>query len=59
MATVTHGARPREGGEGAAGVHNVATTLNYYNDPGDGSPPAPVVIGGFVVLSLHGGLGLR
>jgi hypothetical protein len=24
----------------------VSTTLNYYDDPGDGSPPAPVVVGG-------------
>ncbi len=24
----------------------VATSLNYYDDPGDGSPPAPVIIGG-------------
>jgi len=25
--------------------HNVATELNYYQDPGDGSPPAPVYVG--------------
>ena len=25
--------------------HNVQTTLNYYKDPGDGSPPAPSYIG--------------
>jgi hypothetical protein len=24
----------------------VSTLLNYYDDPGDGSPPAPVVVGG-------------
>jgi hypothetical protein len=24
--------------------HNVATTLNYWDDPGDGSPPTPIVI---------------
>lgn len=26
--------------------HTVVTTLNYYADPGDGSPPVPVVVGG-------------
>jgi len=26
-------------------VHNVLTTLNYYKDPGDGSPPAPSYAG--------------
>ncbi len=31
-------------------LHNVTTVLNYYNDPGDGSPPAPVIIGGYVCL---------
>lgn len=25
--------------------HNVATVLNYYADPGDGSPPAPTYVG--------------
>jgi hypothetical protein len=25
--------------------HNVATTLNYWADPGDGSPPTPIFIG--------------
>jgi hypothetical protein len=25
--------------------HNVATTLNYWDDPGDGTPPTPIVIG--------------
>lgn len=25
--------------------HTVITTLNYYDDPGDGSPPVPVVVG--------------
>ena len=25
--------------------HNVQTTLNYYKDPGDGSPPHPTYIG--------------
>lgn len=25
--------------------HNVPTTLNYYKDPGDGSPPAPSYVG--------------
>jgi hypothetical protein len=24
----------------------VSTSLNYYSDPGDGSPPTPVVVGG-------------
>jgi hypothetical protein len=24
----------------------VITLLNYYNDPGDGSPPTPVIAGG-------------
>ena len=26
--------------------HDVETTLKYYDDPGDGTPPTPVVIGG-------------
>jgi hypothetical protein len=26
------------------GKHNVATTLNYWDDPKDGSPPTPIVI---------------
>ncbi|CEJ80625.1 Putative Methyltransferase-like protein [[Torrubiella] hemipterigena] len=25
--------------------HNVATTLNYWDDPGDGSKPTPIIIG--------------
>lgn len=25
--------------------HHVATTLNYWDDPGDGSPPTPIFIG--------------
>jgi len=25
--------------------HVVTTSLNYYDDPGDGTPPMPVVIG--------------
>jgi hypothetical protein len=25
--------------------HNVATKLNYWADPGDGSPPTPIIIG--------------
>lgn len=25
---------------------DVVASLNYYNDPGDGSPPHPVFIGG-------------
>ena len=25
--------------------HNVQTRLNYYKDPGDGSPPAPSYVG--------------
>lgn len=24
----------------------VPSSLNYYDDPGDGSPPTPVVVGG-------------
>jgi hypothetical protein len=24
----------------------VSSSLNYYDDPGDGSPPTPVVVGG-------------
>jgi len=27
------------------GKHHVSTTLNYWDDPGDGKPPAPIVIG--------------
>lgn len=27
------------------GKHNVATILNYWDDPGDGSKPTPIVIG--------------
>ena len=30
-----------------AGHRSVSTHLNYYDDPGDGSPPTPVVIGGY------------
>ncbi|KAK3391230.1 hypothetical protein B0H63DRAFT_411354 [Podospora didyma] len=26
--------------------HNVATTLNYWKDPGDGAEPSPIVVGG-------------
>jgi hypothetical protein len=25
--------------------HDVATELNYYQDPGDGTPPAPFYVG--------------
>ncbi|KAK4156611.1 hypothetical protein C8A00DRAFT_40918 [Chaetomidium leptoderma] len=25
--------------------HDIATTINYYNDPGDGTPPTPVYVG--------------
>jgi hypothetical protein len=25
--------------------HDVATELNYYQDPGDGTPPAPTHVG--------------
>jgi hypothetical protein len=25
---------------------HIATTINYYNDPGDGLPPMPVYVGG-------------
>ncbi len=25
--------------------HNVHTVLNYYNDPEDGTPPAPFYVG--------------
>ena len=32
--------------------HDVKTSLNYYDDPGDGTPPTPIVIGGYV--SQHG-----
>ena len=32
------------------GPHDVDATLNYYDDPEDGTPPQPVVIGGCVVL---------
>jgi hypothetical protein len=31
--------------------HHVQTILNYYADPGDGSPPAPTYVG--YVLLLH------
>ncbi|KAK1833729.1 hypothetical protein QBC39DRAFT_301968 [Podospora conica] len=27
------------------GAHDLQTTVNYYNDPGDGSPPTPVYVG--------------
>ncbi|KAF2014871.1 hypothetical protein BU24DRAFT_463615 [Aaosphaeria arxii CBS 175.79] len=30
-------------------VRNVQTTLNYYRNPGDGSPPTPVYVGGNTV----------
>jgi hypothetical protein len=26
-------------------THDVPTTLYYYKDPGDGSPPTPTIIG--------------
>lgn len=26
-------------------IRTVVTTLNYYADPGDGSPPVPVIVG--------------
>lgn len=32
-------------------VRTVVTTLNYYADPGDGSPPVPVVVGGGTVTN--------
>ena len=25
--------------------NHIQTTINYYNDPGDGSPPMPVYVG--------------
>jgi hypothetical protein len=25
----------------------VASSLNYYDDPGDGTPPSPVLVGGY------------
>lgn len=31
--------------------HTVLTTLNYYADPGDGSPPVPVIVGGNTVTN--------
>ncbi|KAF2737842.1 hypothetical protein EJ04DRAFT_541705 [Polyplosphaeria fusca] len=30
---------------------DVQTTLNYYRDPGDGSPPTPVIVGGNTVTN--------
>jgi len=30
----------------ATGIHDVVAPLNYYDDPGDGTPPTPVYIGG-------------
>ncbi len=39
----SHGAT---GGSLDATPRTVTTSLNYYDDPGDGSPPTPVVIGG-------------
>ena len=29
----------------AKGKHNVRTVLNYYLQPGDGSPPQPSIVG--------------
>lgn len=31
--------------ENTTSKHNVATELNYYKDPGDGTLPAPVYVG--------------
>lgn len=28
--------------------HDIFTTINYYDDPGDGSPPAPVYVGRYL-----------
>ncbi|KAF9881514.1 hypothetical protein CkaCkLH20_00660 [Colletotrichum karsti] len=28
------------------GRRNIVTSINYYDDPGDGSPPTPVIVGG-------------
>lgn len=33
------------GSEAESAKHNVATTLNYWDDPGDGSKPTPIFIG--------------
>jgi hypothetical protein len=35
----------RSPGSGPKEKHNVVTTLNYWDDPGDGSSPAPIFIG--------------
>jgi hypothetical protein len=37
----THSAQP----ESNLKTHDVPTTLYYYKDPGDGSPPAPTIVG--------------
>ncbi|KAL0944695.1 uncharacterized protein CTRU02_202582 [Colletotrichum truncatum] len=31
---------------GGRGRRNIVTSINYYDDPGDGSPPTPVIVGG-------------
>ena len=31
---------------------HVTATLNYYRDPGDGSPPTPVLVGGYILLNI-------
>jgi hypothetical protein len=56
-----------DGGPEPNGKHHVATTLNYWDDPGDGSRPTPIFIGrgrvtnkrphlahGFVVTDITG-----
>ncbi|KAB5582277.1 hypothetical protein GE09DRAFT_1074339 [Coniochaeta sp. 2T2.1] len=37
--------QPHEPVESGYKGHTVLTSLNYYADPGDGSPPVPVVVG--------------
>lgn len=48
MATKTaddHIVKPYKPGKPQYTGHTVVADLNYYADPGDGSPPTPVIVG--------------
>ena len=37
---------------GTPARHDIVTTINYYDDPGDGSAPMPVYVGKYEDLFL-------
>ncbi|WYZ45012.1 hypothetical protein EsH8_VIII_000328 [Colletotrichum jinshuiense] len=39
-------AQPKPADAEGRGRRTVVTTINYYDDPGDGSPPTPIIVGG-------------